>query len=210
MHHHSSWFPPFQSHSRCFKPPDSFSLFRRSLVTIGDEWALHSNVSFRWSFADFSSRLIVSWQQIVNAKFSVYTVMEHIFPSLQSTLSRVSDFLWALGFVVSASVAGERCAWCSRWSESLKLARGEHRCQKTTTALKKRNGKCHPPLSEWIHEFSLWTFARAARITASAESTLNSLQVSKGYNKTGRVIYFKMHRLGRGGRRRRAEGGFLS
>lgn len=101
----------------------------------------------------FSSRLIVSWQQIVNAKFSVYTVMEHIFPSLQSTLSRVSDFLWALGFVVSASVAGERCAWCSRWSESLKLARGEHRCQKTTTALKKRNGKCHPLLSEWIHEF---------------------------------------------------------
>lgn len=64
-----------------------------------------------------------------------------------------------------------------------------------------------PSPAEWMNTWvSLWTFGRTAWIIASAKSTLNSLQVSKGYNKTGRVIYFKMHRLGWG----RSRGGGYS
>lgn len=60
-----------------------------------------------------------------------------------------------------------------------------------------------PSPAEWMNTWvSLWTFGCTAWITASAKSTLNSLQVSKGYNKTGRVISFKMHRLGWGMSRR--------
>ncbi len=116
-------------------------------------WSAAFKCSLAVVVCSFFSRLIVAWQQIVNAKCNVYKAMDHIFSLLQSTLSWVSDFLWALGFVVSTSTAVERCAWCSGWSESLKLAQREHRCQKKTTTLKKRNGKCHLLLSEWIHEF---------------------------------------------------------
>lgn len=95
--------------------------------------------------SELFSRLIV-WQ-IVNAYFNVYKAAGLSSPP---SLLKVSDFLWAC-FAVSPLLALKDVRRVITKSEI-----GPERAllsERETQTLQKRNGKCHPLLGEWIHEF---------------------------------------------------------